>query len=161
MSVISPSERTVDEGRRRPGALTALAVLLLLLAAGSLQGGVVMVADPVAPFDMSTAFLEGLPIDDYLLPGVFLIAIGIVSILAVTGLQTSWRWQWAEGIERRIGYRWPWVAAVAIGLLILAFEITELFFIPFHPVMHPLLIAVSAAILVLAWVCRGHFVARD
>jgi hypothetical protein len=39
---------------------------------------------------------------------------------------------------------------VAIGGVLLVFELIELFLIPFHPIMHPLLIAVSLAIIGLA-----------
>jgi hypothetical protein len=39
---------------------------------------------------------------------------------------------------------------MSIGLVLLTFEVIELFLVPFHPVMHPLLIAASLAIVVLA-----------
>jgi hypothetical protein len=38
---------------------------------------------------------------------------------------------------------------MAVGIVLLAFEIAELFLVPFHPVMHPLLIAGSLAIVIL------------
>ena len=47
------------------------------------------------------------------------------------------------------------------GVLLLASEIIEMFMIPFHPIMHRLLIAASLAILILAWSCRGHLKVRD
>lgn len=40
--------------------------------------------------------------------------------------------------------------SVALGGILLVFEIIELFVVPFHPIMHPLLIAGSLAILALA-----------
>jgi hypothetical protein len=49
-----------------------------------------------------------------------------------------------------MGRTWPWLGAVAIGGVLLVFELIELFLIPFHPIMHPLLIAVSLAIIGLA-----------
>jgi hypothetical protein len=48
-----------------------------------------------------------------------------------------------------VGYRWPWLGALSIGSVLLVFEIMELFMVPFHPVMHPLLIAASLAIITL------------
>jgi hypothetical protein len=39
---------------------------------------------------------------------------------------------------------------MSVGMVLLAFEIIELFLVPFHPVMHPLLIAGSLAIVLLA-----------
>ncbi|MBU1227018.1 MAG: hypothetical protein KJ698_07395 [Actinobacteria bacterium] len=53
-------------------------------------------------------------------------------------------------MERAARHRWPWIGAIAIGAVLLAFEVIELFIVPFHPVMHPLLIAWSAAIIGLA-----------
>jgi hypothetical protein len=53
-------------------------------------------------------------------------------------------------MESAIGYRWPWVDAMSVGGVLLVFEIIELFVVPFHPVMHALLIAVSIAIVALA-----------
>jgi hypothetical protein len=51
---------------------------------------------------------------------------------------------------------------VSIGGILLVFEVVELFMVPFHPVMHPLLIAGSMAILILALTpsARRYLVAR-
>lgn len=135
--------------RRFPGPLVALIVLLGLLAVGAIQGGWAMVADPQTPLGMSTEFLEGTPISDYLLAGWFLLGIAAASLITVAGLLLPWRWGWARGIERVVGYRWPWVGAVSTGAVLLVFEILELFMVPFHPVMHPLLIAASVALVLL------------
>ena len=129
----------------------ALTVLLVVLIIGAVQGGAAMVIDPTQPLGMSTSYLEGTPIDDYVLPGLFLLGIALASALTSVGLVFDWRWRWAEAIERAVGFRWPWIGAVLIGSILLAFEIVELFLVPFHPVMHPLLIAGSVAILGLAF----------
>jgi hypothetical protein len=109
-----------------------------------------MVIDPMEPLGMTVEYLERTPVADYTLPGLFLLGIAAASIVTIPGLLLGWRWPWASRIESTVGYRWPWVAAVAIGGILLVFEIIELFVVPFHPVMHPLLIAGSLAILILA-----------
>lgn len=43
------------------------------------------------------------------------------------------------------------MAAVATGAILLVFEILELFMVPFHPVMHPLLLIGSAGIMGIAY----------
>ncbi|HEU4915112.1 MAG TPA: hypothetical protein VFV13_00940 [Acidimicrobiia bacterium] len=150
MTTASPTKETRRALRWPPGPVTALVLLLSFLVIGALQGGLAMVMNPIDPLGMSPEFLEGAPVDDYFWPGMFLLGLGAASILTVAGLLFEWRWEWAHPIEAAIGYRWPWIGAMAIGLLLLIFEIIELFMVPFHPVMHPLLIGGSLAILLLA-----------
>jgi hypothetical protein len=121
-----------------------------LLAVGALQGGIAMIVDPLEPLGMSVSYLDGTPVDTYFWPGVFLLAISAASLVTVSGLAFGWRLQWAAGIESSMGHTWPWLGAVAIGGVLLVFEVIELFLIPFHPIMHPLLIGVSLAIIGLA-----------
>ena len=83
---------------------------------------------------------------DYFWPGMFLLGIAVASVITIGGL-FGWRWPWAARIEAAVGYRWPWLGALSIGAVLLVFEIIELFLVPFHPVMHPLLIAASLAII--------------
>lgn len=135
--------------RRPPATVISLIGLFSVLAVGAIQGGIEMISDPLTPLGMPTSYLERTPIDTYFWPGVFLLAIASASILTIAGL-LGWRWQWARRIERAIGFRWPWIGAIAAGTFLLLFEIIELFMVPFHPVMHPLLIAGSVAIISLA-----------
>jgi hypothetical protein len=145
----------VSEGRRRvfsrpPGTVTALGFLLVVLIVGAVQGGLAMVTNPVDPLGMSLDFLDGAPVDDYFWPGWFLLGIALASSVTVVGLFFRWDWGWAAAIEKAIGFRWPWIGAMSVAIVLLAFEIIELFLVPFHPVMHPLLIAGSLAIVLLA-----------
>lgn len=134
---------------RRPLSIVSLAVLLLLLAIGALQGGIAMVTNPDDPLGMSPTYLEGTPVADYFWPGIFLLGIAVASLVTAIGLFIVWNWSWARPIEEFVGFSWPWLGAVSTGTILLAFEIIELFLVPFHPVMHPLLIAGSVAILIL------------
>jgi hypothetical protein len=145
----------VREDKRRafswpPGTVTALGFLLIVLIVGAVQGGLAMVINPVEPLGMSLDFLDGAPVDDYFWPGLFLLGIALASSVTVVGLFFRWDWGWAAAIEKAIGFRWPWIGAMSVGIVLLAFEIIELFLVPFHPVMHPLLIAGSLAIVLLA-----------
>jgi hypothetical protein len=133
-----------------PGPVTALAVLLSVLVIGALQGGLAMVTNPVDPLGMSPDFLDNAPVDDYFWPGMFLLGIAVAAVVTLIGLLFPWRWDWAARIEGIVSHRWPWIGAIAIGVVLLVFEIIELFLVPFHPVMHPLLIAGSIAIVLLA-----------
>lgn len=151
-----PLRRLTD---RRPPAVGWLSALLGLLAIGAFQGGLAMVRDPLEPLGMGVDFLERTPVDSYVWPGVFLLSIAAASLLTVAGLLSRWRWHWAGPIERALGYRWPWIGATVIGVVLLGFEMLEVYMVPFHPIMHPLLIASSVAMLLLAAApsTRAHF----
>ena len=150
MSVLTHARGVEGRTRARPAGAVSLAILLGVLTIGALQGGIAMVMNPVEPLGMSVDYLEGTPVADYFLPGLFLLGIAGASLTTIPGLLFRWKWDWASGIESAVGHRWPWIATVSIGSVLLAFEIIELFVVPFHPVMHPMLIAGSLAIIVLA-----------
>lgn len=150
MATTSPVQAGKREYRWPPGTVGALGVVLALLVVGAIQGGWAMVTNPVDPLGMSLELLEDAPVDDYFWPGLFLLGIALASSVTVVGLFVKWVWPWVSPIEEAVGYRWPWIGAIAVGVVLLAFEIIELFMVPFHPVMHPLLIAVSLAIVLLA-----------
>lgn len=163
MSVLTaPGRNAARDTGRKPAAIVALTSLLGLLTIGALQGGIAMVTNPSEPLGMTVEYLAGSPVDDYSLPGLFLLGIAAASIITISGLIFDWRWIWASPIESRIGYRWPWLGAVSIGGVLLVFEIVELFMVPFHPVMHPLLITGSLAIVILALtpLARRHLAAE-
>jgi hypothetical protein len=152
MSTISRPGREVGALRdaHRPLPIITLSVVLVLLAVGSIQGGIAMVLHPENPLGMSVSYLEGTPVDTYLWPGIFLLALAAASLVTAIGLIVPWAWHWAGPIERAIGFRWPWLGAVATGGVLLTFEVIELFLVPFHPVMHPLVIGIALLIIGLA-----------
>lgn len=162
MSATAPVRERKRAFHRPPGSITSLGLLLAFLVVGAFQGGLAMVTNPVDPLGMSLDFLERAPVDDYFWPGMFLIGIAVASTLTAVGLFVRWEWSWASRIEARIGFRWPWIGAMSIGTVLLAFEIIELFIVPFHPLMHPLLIAGSLGILLLALTnsARGYLSAE-
>jgi hypothetical protein len=133
-----------------PGSVKGLALALGLLAIGALQGGIAMVMDPNEPLGMTLEVLSDAPVDSFLLPGIFLLAMAVAAMVTLVGLVSGWDWPWARRMETSIGARWPWPAALAIGFVLLAFEVLELVMVPFHPIMHPLLIGLALVIIGLA-----------
>jgi hypothetical protein len=124
-----------------------LSVLLGILVVGTSVAAWAMITNPTAPLGMTTSWLENAPVHTYFWPGLFFVGMTLAALLTLAGLVFRWPWKWAHSIESRIGYRWPWLGAVSTGVVMLLFEIIELFLVPFHPVMHPLLIAWSLAII--------------
>lgn len=136
---------------RPPPTVAWLAALLPTLGIVAAQGGIAMLLEPNEPMGMSADLLHRTPIGSYLLPGIFLLSISLASLTTTIGIIFGWRWHWAEGIERHLGKRWPWVGSVSVAIVLLAFELVEVYLFPFHPILHPLLIAWTVAILVLAY----------
>ncbi len=149
MSVIAPSRGTskARASRRLPVSIVVLSVLLGVLVIGTFEAARAMITHPLEPLGMTTEWLESAPVDTYFWPGMFFVGMTVASTLTLAGLIFRWPWKWAQPIESRIGYRWPWLGAVSTGVVLLIFEVVELFLVPFHPVMHPLLIVWSLAII--------------
>lgn len=151
MSVVAQSREASNahwSRRRLPMSLLLLSVLLGILSIGTFEAARAMITNPFEPLGMTTEWLKNSPIDTYFWPGMFFAGMTLASLLTMAGLVFAWPWRWARDIESRVGYRWPWLGAVATGVVLLTFEVIELFLVPFHPVMHPLLIALS---LVVIW----------
>ena len=162
MSVVAPSRRVVKarvSRKRRPVSIVVLSMLLGILGIGTFAAARAMITNPLEPLGMTTEWLEKSPVDTYFWPGMFFLGMTLAILITLAGLVFHWPWKWARGIESRIGYRWPWIGAVSTGVVLLLFEIIELFLVPFHPVMHPLLIAGSLAIIGLPFTqsARQHF----
>ncbi len=150
MAAIAPSSQAskVRVSRKRvPVSIVVLSVLLGFLVVGTFTAARAMITNPLEPLGMTTEWLETAPVDTYFWPGMFFLGMTLAALLTLAGLVFHWPWKWAQGIESRIGYRWPWLGAVLTGAVMLLFEIIELFLVPLHPVMHPLLIAWSLAII--------------
>lgn len=150
MSAIAPprgSSQARVSAKRPPLSIVLLSVLVGVLAIGTFEAARAMITNPLEPLGMTTEWLDNAPVDTYFWPGMFFAGMTLASLLTLAGLMFRWPWRWGRGIESRIGYGWPWLGAVSIGVVLMAFEIVELFLVPFHPVMHPLLIAWSLAII--------------
>jgi len=162
MSVVAPSKEASKapvSRKRLPVSIVVLAVLLGILALGTFAAAREMIPNPLEPFGMTTEWLDKAPVDTYFWPGMFFFGMTVGTLVTLAGLLFRWPWKWAQGIEARIGYRWPWLGAISTGVVLLLFELIELVLVPFHPVMHPLLIAAS---LVIIWMpfthsARQHF----
>jgi hypothetical protein len=133
-----------------PVSVIALTIILVLMAAGSLQGGIAMITEPEAPMGMSLRHLEATPFGDYLWPGLFLIGIAVASVVTIPGLLLKWEWRWAWSIEHAVGYEWPWIAVMSIGILLFSFEVIGLLFGGLPLAVHLLLVAISLNMIGLA-----------
>jgi len=92
---------------RKPFAVWALIADLILLGFGGLYGGILFILDPSgAGMGVPLSLLDGLPLSDFLLPGLFL--LGVMGLAPLALVAAVWR-------------RWPrtWPALMGIGAVLL------------------------------------------
>jgi hypothetical protein len=150
----SPStDFPVTEVRRgRPLALYPLMLLIGVLSIAGLGGGWSLVADPTGEaMRADLAWLEGTPVGDFLLPGLFLFFVyGVFGVILIAGLWTKRSFGPLKALDRRTGHHWAWWGTIAIGVVLVAWIVYELFVIPDVIWLQPALAAMGLAIIVIA-----------
>ena len=114
------AEQPAAASPSRPRALWPLLLAMGFLSLGGFTGGISMVADTSgAGIQADPRWLEHTPIHDFLLPGLFVLGVYGVAVLAsMIGLI----WSVAPGplraLDARIGHHWAWVGSLAIGAIL-------------------------------------------
>lgn len=102
---------------RPPPALWLLVLVLGVLALGGLAGAVGFLSDPSGQAMGMAEILPSLPVPDYTLPGLFLLAaMCLYPLLLVYALLARPRWAWAEALTRWSRAHWSWAGTLALGL---------------------------------------------
>ena len=117
--------------KSRPVAIYVLIALEVLLAfLGFFSGGSFLKDPSGESHDMDTTILEGTPVGDFTLVGLFfVIAYGILPVLAVYGLWRLPRWRWTDAVNKWTGQNWAWSATVAIGVILIVWIVVEVILI--------------------------------
>lgn len=118
-------------GKVRPISVTALIVLEVVLAFFGFASGMQFVRDPTGgTHDMDTSILEGTPVGDFLIVGLFfVICYGILPVLIIYGLWRLPRWSWTDVINRWTGQNWAWTGASVTGVILIVWIIVEVYYI--------------------------------
>jgi hypothetical protein len=156
----SPATERIREAGR-PRLLWPLLGLLGLLSCGGFIGGLSFVLDRTgADLGAKLSWLQRTPVDDFLLPGLFLLGVhGIGSMLLMAGLA----WRWSPGpvrrLDARLGHHWAWIGAIGQGAALVIWILYEFVVLPDQMLLQPILIGVGLLMVVLTLVpsMRGFY----
>lgn len=107
---------------KRPVTLYVLLALLIFLGMGGLYGGTAMLIEPSgALLGMDVSYLESVPVNDYLIPGLILVTIfGIAPLFTAYGAWARPKWAWLQRLNpwRDLHWSWAWTRVIAIALIL-------------------------------------------
>lgn len=150
----------------RPVSVKALIALEAILAFFGFASGSQFIRDPSGgTHDMDTSILEGTPVGDFLLVGLFFVTCyGILPILVIYGLWKLPRWSWTDPINKWTGQNWAWTGAAATGVILIAWIIVEVYYIGspegFPRFLQVTFAVLGAVILILALLSRTRTYAK-
>jgi len=163
---IGRSDSALRGGVTRPSSVVALVVLEAILALFGFASGSQFILDPSGgTHKMDTSILEGTPVGDFLLVGVFFVTCyGILQILTIYGLWRLPRWRWTDRINKWTGQNWAWTAAAVTGVILIVWIIVEVYYIGspegFPRFLQVTFAALGAVILILAFLPRSRAYAK-
>ena len=129
--------------------LIMIAMLLFVGVGGFVSGVLLLLSTDGRLMGMSVDILANSPFEDYLIPAIILlIFLGILPIIAGYGLMKLPRWKWAENLNLFKSYRWPWMASILSGVVILGWLAVETILYGYISFLQPVM-AVWAAIIIL------------
>ena len=136
---------------KRPRLVWALFALLLFVGITALGGGIEMVLFPDGNQFVSGEWLDGLPFDNWIIPGLVLgIGFGIGSLLAAFGLLFRSDIQVLRSIPPN-NLHWSWSLTVALGFGLILWIGVEVLLIPERSVIEALYGVTAVVLVLLAW----------
>lgn len=137
--------------RRRPLSLWLLAAVMAVLFLGGLSGAWMFLAHPDGRGIGMEATLARLPVDSFVLPGLFLpLVMSLLPALLIAGMLSRSDWPWLEPLAQATGMRGSWVCAVALGIGIGIWLGIQGFFIGFAAPAQRFTALIGAGILLCA-----------
>lgn len=138
---------------RRPLIVWLLVGALAILALGGLSGAWMFLADPTGARIGMADTLQKLPVESFLLPGLFLlVAMFIFPLFLVYGLVRMPDWRWADRFFGRSTMHWTWISTVALGIGLIGWLLLQTVYIGFSAPAQYFTAGLAVVILALALV---------
>lgn len=139
----APSTRTLAE--------RLLIGTVLFQGVTGTAGGLMLITTSGEEEFLPAEYLHHIPFDSWFWPGVILAGgLGITALVIAWALLRTPTWHWAAPIERRTGHHWSWVAAIGLGIGLMAWIVVELVLLPEWSWLQPLYLAVGAVVVAAA-----------
>jgi hypothetical protein len=146
---------------KRPLSVWLLSAVLAVLSLGGLVGAWMFFAHPDGKGIGMEGTLAELPVDSFLLPGVFLLLVMcIFPALLVVGVLARPDWALLDPVSRASGMHWSWVGCVALGVVIVLWLLLEAVYIGFSAAAQYFTAVLGVGIFVFALVPSTRRVMR-
>jgi hypothetical protein len=137
--------------RKRPAALRPLLAVMAFLSIGGFIGGISFLSDRTGGgLGAHLSWLDETPVNDFLLPGLFLLGVyGVLTLLLMVGLVSRTSPRLLRFVDGWIGFHWSWAGTVVVGLALVMWIVYEFTIFPDRTVLQPILIVVGALMIVI------------
>lgn len=117
---------------KRPPTLWTLVFFLIFLALGGSVGAYYFLSDPSGASIGMENELTRLPVSDYTLPGLFLLAVMTLAPLFLTfGLIAKPNIPFLQSLLRFAAHHWSWTGTVLLGIILMIWLAVQASFIGF------------------------------
>lgn len=136
--------------RKRPLTAWLLIILMLFLSIGALVSGPMLFVSPDGTLmGLPLDALEGSPFGSYLIPGIILFLFnGVFPFIVTIGLIVT-RWKGLHFLNPFPAHHWSWTGAIAAGIILLIWIITETAMLGYISFLQPLMAVWGIFILLL------------
>lgn len=112
--------------QNRPVSLFFLTACLVFLIIGAWVGGLNFILDRSGASMQMDSYIKNLPVSDFFLPGIFLLAVyGLAPLPLLVALWTRPELVWLQTLSRRFHLHWAWLLTLGLGLVLMAWLILE------------------------------------
>ena len=105
--------------RKKPFSIWLLTTCLVVLGLGGFYGGGAMLVDPTGAALGMDVMLSRLPVDTYVLPGLFLVScMGLVPLVLAYSVVQRPAWSLLSSLFAWSNHHWSWAATIMLSVVI-------------------------------------------